>query len=236
MQTAIINTQLDQEEITPSEYAEKAAIEFAQLTTKEQKKELGQFFTPRTVALYMASLFSHKGKNLKILDPGAGNGMLSVSLLEHFAQSGHSEKEIDLTVYEIDKSILHLLDSVLIHTQEWLIKRNITLNYQIKNKDFILDNAHKVSDKLTLFYEDNETEHYDFIICNPPYFKLQKNDIRAKASQDIVHGQPNIYALFMYESAKLLKKDGELVFITPRSFTSGPYFRVFREEFSRISF
>ena len=42
MQTAIINTQLDQEEITPSEYAEKAAIEFAQLTTKEQKKATNQ--------------------------------------------------------------------------------------------------------------------------------------------------------------------------------------------------
>ena len=35
----------------------------------------------------------------------------------------------------------------------------------------------------------------------------------------------------MAVSASLLKTDGELVFITPRSYTAGPYFRLFREKF-----
>ncbi len=50
----------------------------------------------------------------------------------------------------------------------------------------------------------------------------------------MVHGQPNIYALFMAVSASLLSGHGELVFITPRSFASGQYFQLFREHFFEI--
>ena len=32
-------------------------------------------------------------------------------------------------------------------------------------------------------------------------------------------------------AAHLLAKNGELIFITPRSYTAGPYFRLFREHF-----
>ncbi len=40
-----------------------------------------------------------------------------------------------------------------------------------------------------------------------------------------------MYSLFMAVSAKLLKQNGQLIFITPRSFTAGLYFRLFRERF-----
>ncbi len=47
----------------------------------------------------------------------------------------------------------------------------------------------------------------------------------------MVHGQPNIYALFMAVGAAMLHEQGEFVFITPRSFASGSYFRLFRNIF-----
>nr|HPR59688.1 Eco57I restriction-modification methylase domain-containing protein [Prolixibacteraceae bacterium] len=47
----------------------------------------------------------------------------------------------------------------------------------------------------------------------------------------LVYGQPNIYSLFMGVAAKLLKQDGELIFITPRSFAAGNYFKAFRQSF-----
>jgi adenine-specific DNA-methyltransferase len=48
---------------------------------------------------------------------------------------------------------------------------------------------------------------------------------------ELVSGQPNIYALFMALSASMVKSEGEMVFITPRSFCSGLYYKKFREWF-----
>ena len=39
----------------------------------------------------------------------------------------------------------------------------------------------------------------------------------------------NIYTLFMAMSCHLLKKEGQFVFVTPRSWTSGLYFKRFRK-------
>ena len=63
------------------------------------------------------------------------------------------------------------------------------------------------------------------------YFKVGKDDPRAVAVSGVVHGQPNIYALFMAVGAALLRVGGDFVFITPRSFSSGLYFRRFRAVF-----
>ena len=49
-----------------------------------------------------------------------------------------------------------------------------------------------------------------------------------RAFAEIVHGQPNVYALFMAAAVELLKHGGELIAITPRSFCNGLYFREFR--------
>lgn len=72
---------------------------------------------------------------------------------------------------------------------------------------------------------------YDIVISNPPYFKIPKNDKRATVAKSIVWGQPNIYSIFMMVATNLLKEGGELIFITPRSFASGNYFRAFRDAF-----
>jgi adenine-specific DNA-methyltransferase len=66
---------------------------------------------------------------------------------------------------------------------------------------------------------------------NPPYLKVAKDSMHAQALADIVHGQPNMYALFMAQAARLLRPGGAFVSITPRSFANGPYFRAFRKWF-----
>jgi adenine-specific DNA-methyltransferase len=70
---------------------------------------------------------------------------------------------------------------------------------------------------------------YDFIISNPPYKKISKSSLEAKSMDDVVYGQPNLYFLFMAMACKLLKNNGEMVFIVPRSWASGLYFKAFRE-------
>jgi adenine-specific DNA-methyltransferase len=88
-----------------------------------------------------------------------------------------------------------------------------------------------LSNSDTLENQSRPTRSFDLIISNPPYFKLPKTDGRVKAANSVVHGQPNIYSIFLYTAATLLEEDGQLIFITPRSFASGFYFRLFRDKF-----
>ncbi len=190
----------------------KASV-YAKTTSSNQKKELGQFFTDYRIADYIANLFSFKmpkTKTIEILDCGAGHGILSISLLNILIQKGYTK--FDLTLYEIDPGVLQdLHQNLLSYKKE---HPHITLNYRVIEKNFILDPIER---------------KFDLIISNPPYFKLKKESPEAKAMIHLVHGQPNIYMLFMAKSADLLKETGEMVFITPRSFTSGAYFKRFRE-------
>lgn len=72
---------------------------------------------------------------------------------------------------------------------------------------------------------------YDVVIGNPPYLKLAKSAPEAMAMADVCYGAPNLYFLFAMMSLFNLKVGGQLVYIIPRSWTSGAYFRKFREKF-----
>lgn len=47
--------------------------------------------------------------------------------------------------------------------------------------------------------------------------------------KDYVYGQPNLYGLFMAKGLELLKKDGQYIYITPRSWVSGLYYTEVRK-------
>lgn len=72
---------------------------------------------------------------------------------------------------------------------------------------------------------------FDIVISNPPYLKIRKEAAESVCMSEIVHGQPNMYFLFMAMAVKMLRTNGEFVFITPRSWTSGTYFKSFRSYF-----
>ena len=69
------------------------------------------------------------------------------------------------------------------------------------------------------------------VIGNPPYMKIAKDAPEAKAMPDICYGAPNLYFLFAAMGMFNLIPNGELVYIIPRSWTSGAYFKRFRQKF-----
>ncbi len=99
------------------------------------------------------------------------------------------------------------------------------MTFDIVADDFILGRA------AGSLFDAAAPEPFHLAILNPPYFKLRKDSPHARTMAHIVHGQPNIYALFMAHAADLLRDEGELVAITPRSYFSGLYFKKFRKWF-----
>ena len=183
--------------------------------SKVERKKIGQFFTSKETAIFMANLSrSHKEK-IKILDAGAGTGILSIALLEKL-NNIQDIKSIEIDLYENDENIALILEKNMQR-----VKNSIT---KLKKIKIIKDNF--------ILHNENTTERiYDIIISNPPYKKIGKNSKEAIAMKDVVYGQPNIYFLFMEMAERVLKDDGEMIFIVPRSWTSGAYFKKFRQKF-----
>jgi len=215
--------------------ADHKGLAYSNNTGEDHKKTFGQYLTPPEVAAFMSNLASiNKSSRIDILDPGIGSGILGIALIEKIVETSQSVEHINLVGYEVDIGLKNIIHEVLEQLRKWIETRNVAFTYEIRFKDFILDKATSLEDIPSLFsslHSDDAHELFNFIISNPPYFKIPKDDPRARATAKIVYGQPNIYALFMALSAKLLKENGELILITPRSYASGPYFKSFREFF-----
>lgn len=209
----------------PSSYADYLGLYYTSNVTNEHKKNLGQFFTPIEIANFMAQFCVIKNKGrIKILDPGCGIGILSCALAEKIANNPEI-KEIELVAFETDLEIINFAERSFSYLREWLKLRNINFIHFLCANDFVLHNSVVLSDKT------DTIEKFDIVISNPPYFKIRKDNPVAIAAESIIYGQTNIYTIFLILSAKLLVDNGQLVFIIPRSFTSGSYFRLFREIF-----
>ena len=192
---------------------------FIKSMSKVERKKIGQFFTSPLVARFMASLFAIPYKpNLTVLDAGAGSGILSAALMERLDSREHVER-VDLTCYEIDEKVLPLLETTLNYLKEHV---HFELVFHICRENYIL--AQELA-----FNGMGEPSLYDLSIGNPPYKKVGRNAYEALAMPDVCHGAPNLYFLFMAMSLFNLSEGGEMVYIVPRSWTSGAYFKAFRE-------
>lgn len=181
---------------------------------KQYRKINSQFFTPQSIAQYMIELFSidPKKKEIKILDPAGGTGVLSLFLLLHLLE--YSLEKLTLDIYEIDQTIIPTLEQNVNLVKKEFKKSNKRLSINIYNVNF-------------LAYSKNTK--YDLIIGNPPYKKIKKDNEDAQTIKDFLKGQPNLYMVFIVQSLKLLGENSELVFIIPRSFFNGKYFLKLRK-------
>ncbi|MCF6268235.1 MAG: Eco57I restriction-modification methylase domain-containing protein [Melioribacteraceae bacterium] len=216
----------------PSFFADRLGEIYTASVTQQHKKENGQFFTPVEIALFMASLSEFNGNFVRILDPGSGTSILSCALIEKIINNNKYLKYIELVIYETDTELIPILKKSLKYLKNWVENKNVEIVITFYSSDFVLHNSDALKETPDLFTK--QINLFDVVISNPPYFKLSIEDERAIAAKIVVNGHPNIYSIFMALSAKLLKEDGELIFITPRSYASGSYFRAFREYFFNI--
>ncbi|MCF0224113.1 MAG: Eco57I restriction-modification methylase domain-containing protein [Fibrobacter sp.] len=189
---------------------------------KELRKGYGQFFTSIETARFMASLFDIPAneKSISILDAGAGSGILSIAVAERILQENKVIK-VCITCYENDPNVLPLLKSNL----DSLTKKYPRASFEILNSNYIVSQKDSFNESL---FATNELKKYDFVVGNPPYKKISKDAPEALAMPAVCHGAPNLYFLFAAMGIFNLKDEGELVYITPRSWTSGAYFESFR--------
>ena len=208
------------------DYVTTATTKYIEQMPKAQRKKYGQFFTSKETAVFMAELFDLQSVSgpVSILDPGAGSGILSTALIERM-QRVASITKIELVCYESDTNILELLRSNLDWVCDHATKK---IEYKIISDNYILS---QVADYNHMLWESPNSPKFDCVIGNPPYMKIPKDAPEALAMPDVCYGAPNLYFLFASMSLFNLKDAGEMVYIIPRSWTSGAYFKKFRQKF-----
>lgn len=192
---------------------------FVESISKSERKKYGQFFTSRKTAEFMSSLFTidYSKEELRLLDAGAGTGLLTTALVEHLRENGY-KGVISVVCYENDLKVLPTLAENLEN-----LKAHLNIRYEIRIDNYLTSQNFSGTD----LYK-GDIEQYDLIIGNPPYLKISKDAPEAKAMPEVCYGAPNLYFLFWAMGIRNLKDDAELVYIIPRSWTSGAYFESFR--------
>ncbi|MBD9150777.1 MAG: hypothetical protein EGP77_01030 [Lachnospiraceae bacterium] len=180
---------------------------------KVNRKNKGQFFTPVSIAEFMAVRASGVAEHLSILEPGAGNGMLTAAVIKYCVENDLC-KCFDIRFIENDEEVLPVLKETVALIKKFVLAAQGSLDVTISTDNYITS---------------HEEGLYDIVICNPPYKKMRKNSEESAIMEQYVYGQPNLYSLFMCKAINNLKKGGHFVFITPRSWTSGNYYKLARK-------
>lgn len=191
-----------------------------------RRAELGQYFTPAPVARFMASLFVARTGTIRILDAGAGVGVLSAALVGELCAVVERPTAIAVTVYEVDGALIPYLQDTMDACAAACAEVGINFSCTVRQSDFIADATLMLEGELF----SGAREAFDCAILNPPYQKLNSKSASRLALRRVGIETSNLYTAFLALVTRLLDGGGELVAITPRSFCNGAYFRPFREE------
>lgn len=219
----------------PTIYADRMGEWYAVRASAETKRRHGFYLTPVAVADFMASHIHIAKRQIRILEPAAGAGILCCAAVEAVLSQNSGIDSIELVAYEINSDLRTPLHCVMKYLSEWCRSRSsVSISMSITHVDFVLKHSHSLVPSNENRSRWSQENSFDLVISNPPYFKVKKSDPRALAMQRVVHGQPNIYSFFMAIGATLLSPSGMVIYITPRSYTSGAYSRRFRAFFFDI--
>jgi len=202
-----------------TEFAHLNGKAFVSSLDRDEQKSLGQFMTPPPIARFMAqrAITGIVSDVIRILEPASGAGVLAAAVVQELLHRNERPSLIELTLYEVDERLRPYLRRLADRLRRAAKALDVKLSCHIVIGDFLLSEL-----------AQSARPEFDICISNPPYFKLNKSDLRAKAHAYAVYGQPNIYGLFQAACASLIKPAGCWCFITPRSWLNGSYFAAVR--------
>jgi adenine-specific DNA-methyltransferase len=194
-------------------------------TQRADRSDIGQFLTPGAIARFMASLFApNRLDHIRILDAGAGVGVLFSAYVETLVSEGRRPLSIEVVAYENDRAILPELVQTMECCEAACGQAGVAFHGEIREEDFVAAAIAQTEEGLF----DGPGERFTHAILNPPYKKINGESATRKRMDAAGMEVSNLYAAFVWLAARLLAPGGELAAITPRSFCNGPYFRRFR--------
>ncbi|MDR1355947.1 MAG: Eco57I restriction-modification methylase domain-containing protein [Propionibacteriaceae bacterium] len=179
-----------------------------------------QYFTPERAAELIAALPKlPMVDSVRVLDPGAGSGILTAAIVERICRE-QQVGQIEVVAVELDPNLLPALSKTAALCEEHGKHTGIHVRVKVVHGDVIA---------LQTGLEAGLGDDFDLVIMNPPYKKLAAISWQRRALAAMGWDTGNLYAAFVALGVDSLRPGGQLVAITPRSFANGPYFEQFRK-------
>ena len=176
-----------------------------------RKQSLAQYFTPTSIATFMANMFDEPQGEIELLDAGAGVGALSVAFFKRWEKS----TSISAEAHELDSdTCLELSRALFCYFSE-------QHKLKIVEGDFI--------EFATDAIQARKPRRFTHAILNPPYKKISANSKHRMMLSSIGLETVNLYSGFVAMAVALAADGAEIVAIIPRSFCNGPYYLGFRK-------
>jgi tRNA1(Val) A37 N6-methylase TrmN6 len=161
-----------------------------------QKSNSGSYYTPSEL-LAKIKIPSNK----TVLDPCCGSGGILLNVLT----KEHDPSKI--FARDIDETALNICFINLV-----LFFNNCNIMPNISKQDITLNNTDD------LFFQPSD-DQFDYIVTNPPWgskFSIQQKEHLCKLYPELATSE--IFSIALYNTRKMLKKNGGLYFFLPHSF------------------
>jgi adenine-specific DNA methylase len=171
----------------------------------EERRKLGEYYTPRDIAEFMTRWAIRRKKDL-VLDPACGSGTFLVESFYRLTELGCKPAEAIESLHGIDINPLAGLMSTVN-----LVARVASSRPEIRIADFLL-------------FSSKQFKRFQSIVCNPPYSRhhelSQQYKEQIARQMDLESGRrisrlSSIYVHFFIHAASYLEEGGRMAFITP---------------------
>ncbi len=230
---------------------------YEQFITKEERKRLGQFYTPEPIIDYILDQtgYINNIENKKIIDISCGSGGFTTRatnrLINKLKKEPNKETVIDKVIdniYGLDVNpfacylaetniLLQLLDLIIEAKQN-------NPKYQVPKIKIFQTNTVETpsllsSDEQVIKDIKNKSgkfkDGFDFVVGNPPYLEAKKMDKKTKklcteTCPNIASGAFDLFVCFIDKGLRLLKNSGKFGYIFPNKFLIANYAKKMREE------
>lgn len=196
-------------------------ILFERLIKEEERKNLGQFYTPQEIVEYMIDYLNIK-PNSKILDPTCGCGVFLVTAYNFLKRLNNNALD---NIYGVD---LNESATKITRINLWLRNGQNQRSLQVLENNIKIGNS-IVEDKnidyrafnwREKFVEIIDNGGFDFVIGNPPYVTLKNNrdyNVNESVFSSIANGSTNAASLVIAKSFELVKDGGIMAFVLPKT-------------------
>lgn len=181
-------------------------------TVAESGVRLGRFFTSRSAAAELALLLpAFEQEEIRILDAGAGTGILSAAAIEAVCKQGNVRR-IYLDAYENDERMLASLSDILERVRR-LARHDygVKLVVTVHPTDFL-------EDARGLAEPRGGGVRYDLVLLSPPVGVPEEGSAAEAFCRRVLPRGTDLAFLFAEAAAARLSEDGVMAAILPLSF------------------